>query len=481
MAENNTRRVRVGNLLLDPRNTRIPTAHQTNDQRALLHELVKHEDVATLAKSIAKLGLFPNERMVVMRERPRYVVLEGNRRLAAIKLLLTPELAQTPAQVRVYRKLGQTTNLASLMAIDVFVVTDRLEAAPIIAALHTKNPKRRWEAIQQARFYREMVEEGLTPAEVAERLAVTLGEVRNYLRSEKLYRLALTLDYPEGVREKLENRRFPLTTLDRFLESRIGQKFLGIKLDENLGFRGVVHPDRFKVILAKVVTDVATVKGLTRRINTEHDFETYVSKAGQDLPRTRVHGSFTPALLLGDEEPGEERTQDGKDPPRRRRRTRQSKSAVPTGFTCTTRQSKVRALFDELKNLDAGKQRNSSGVMLRVLLDVALWCFYKDKARNLETAVLDHFDRDGKRRARYPDWTPALRQLINYGVEKRVFPGMSADGYKSVRMLLARDHNWIATIDTLNEYTHNPQVQPTEAEIRTVWERAAPMLEIILN
>ena len=55
------------------------------------------------------------------------------------------------------------------MEIETVVAADRLEAAPIIAALHTKNPKRRWEAIQQARFYREMIEKGLTPAEVAER------------------------------------------------------------------------------------------------------------------------------------------------------------------------------------------------------------------------------------------------------------------------------------------------------------------------
>ena len=479
MAKNKTRRVKVGNLWLDPRNTRIPTAHQTDDQRALLHELVKHEDIATLAKSIAKLGLFPNELMVVMWKRPRYVVLEGNRRLAAIKLLLTPELAQKPAQVRVYRKLSQTTDLVSLMAIDVVVVTDRLEAAPIIATLHTKNPKRRWEAIQQARFYREMVEEGLTPAEVAERLAVTLGEVRNYLRSEQLYRVALTLEYSDEVREKLENRRFPLTTLDRFLESRIGQKFLGIKLDETLGFRGVVHPDRFRVVLAKVVTDVATVKGLTRRINNEHDFETYVSEVAQDLPKTRVRGSFIPALFMGEEGQIEDGNVDRKTPPKKRRRTRKSKSVVPIGFTCTTRQTKVRALFDELKKLDIKKQRNSSGVMLRVLLDVALWCFYK--AQNLETSVLDHCAKGGKFLARNPEWTPSLRQLISYGVEKHIFPGMPADGYKSVRKLLAQDHRSIATIDTLNEYTHNPQVQPTEEEIRAVWERAEPMLEIILN
>ena len=215
---------------------------------------------------------------------------------------------------------------------------------------------------------------------------------------------------------------------------------------------------------------MATVKGLTRQINTEDDFVTYVQRAERNLPRTNTRGSFTPAQFLGDSEPDEEKKEEDNAPSKQKRRTRRSKSVVPTGFTCTTPQPKVRALFDELKKLDAAKQRNSAGVMMRVLLDVALWCFYKNN--NLETRLLSHCDKDGKRRKRNRDWTPSLRQLISYGVDKRVFPGMPADGYKSLRTLLARDHNWIATIDTLNKYTHNPQVQPTEAEIRAVWERA---------
>lgn len=477
MTARTTTRVKVGNLLLDPRNTRLAMAYQTGDQRALLHELIKHEDVGSLAKSIAKLGLFPHERLVVMREGVRYVVLEGNRRLAAIKLLLTPELAQTPAQVRMYRKLAQSTDVAPLTTIDAVVVADRLAAAPIIAKLHTQNPKRPWKALQQARYYRELLEEGLTTAEVAALLAVTLGEVRSYLRTESIYRVALTLDLPDPVRQKLESRSFPLTTLDRFVESSTGQKFLGIRLDADHGFRGVVHPDRFGVVLSKVVTDVATVKGLTRQINTEVDFGSYVEEAKAELPSTRIRGSFTPAHLLGDGQPSEEI--EHATPSVTKRRTRRSRSAVPTGFTCTTGHSKVRALFDELKTLDAAKQPNSSGVMIRVLLDVALWCFYKDNS--LETSLLDHYDKDGKRRKHDREWTPSLRQLIKYGVDKRVFSGMTADGYKALRTLLARDHNWIATIDTLNGYTHNPQVQPTEAEIRAVWERAEPMLKIILK
>lgn len=477
MSNRKTTSVKVGNLLLDPRNTRIPALHQTDDQRALLHELVEHEDVAALARSIARLGLFPNERMVVMRERRSYLVLEGNRRLAVLKLLLNPELAQTDAQVRSYRKLARTTDLVSLTTVDVVIVANRLEAAPIIAAVHTKNPKRRWQAVQQAQFYRDMVDDGLTPAEVAQKIGVTVGEVRSYLRSEKLYRIAQTLDLSDTVREKLASRRFPLTTLDRFLESKTGQAFLGIRLDDDHDFRGVAHPDRFRAVLAKVISDVASVRGLTRRINKEADFKKYVTEAAEALPKTRVRGKFTPALFLGGGEQPDETKKDEK--PKKKRRTRQSKSVIPTGFTCTIQQPKVRALFDELKKLDVAKQRNSSGVMLRVLLDVALWCFFK--AKKLDGAVLDHYDKDRKRRGRNPGWTPSLRELISYGVEKRIFPGMSADGYKSLRSLLARDHISVATIDTLNEYTHNPQVQPTEPEIRAVWDRAQPMLEIILN
>ena len=133
-----TKTAKVGNLLLDPRNTRIPTADQTDDQRALLHYLVAHEDVWGLAKSIVSLGLFPNERMVVMPYGRDYLVLEGNRRLAAIKLLLNPELAQTSSTVGNYRRLARNIDLTPLVSIDVFVVENRIAAARILAALHTK-------------------------------------------------------------------------------------------------------------------------------------------------------------------------------------------------------------------------------------------------------------------------------------------------------------------------------------------------------
>ena len=289
-----------------------------------------------------------------------------------------------------------------------------------------------------------------------------------------VYRIAQTLDLLRDVRQRLKSRTFSFTTLERFLERTAGQQFLGIKPNNTHGFRGVVHPDRFRAVLAKIVTDITTQPGLTRHINKDPDMRAYIQKAEQDVPRTKKRGSFTPDFFLGGK-PRSEPPVPPKPKPKRRRST----SVIPRDFECHVHEPKVNALLGELKNINVRTQRNSSGVMLRVLLDVALWCFYKRTGS--DTAVINHYDEKRKNRRRNSKWTPSLRELLSYGIDDTIFPGMSADEYKSLRTLLAKDANWIATIDILNEYTHNPQVQPTEQEVLTVWERIEPLLKIILK
>lgn len=472
--------IKAGSLLLDPNNARIPADRRSNDQRQLLHELLKHEDVKSLASSITKLGLFPNERLVVVPSGRRYTVLEGNRRLAAIKFLLSPELAPTDPLVRYFRKLSAKADLLAIGKIEVVVVESRIAAAPIIAALHTRDAKKRWSSLQQARFYRELVDEGQMPSEVAESVGVTLGQVSSYLRAEKLYRLALTLEYDDHVRRKLEDSKYPLTTLERFLESKVGRKFLGIELDEKRGFRGVVHPERFKAVLARVAQDVAMKPGFTRDINDEAGFKSYVDKANPTIATTRMRGKFDPATLLGEKPPEEVPgdTQDG-ETKSKPRAVKPSPSVIPRGFTCTSKHDRVRAIFNEIKSMKIVQQRNSTGVMLRVLLDIALWDFLQIKGHL--KAACDHCDPTGKRRKHNADWSPPLRNLISFAVEKRIFPGMTAAGYKSVRSLASRDSEYFITIEGFNSFTHNPNVTPTEGDLRALWQRAEPMLEIILR
>src|SRR5438105_4802203 len=80
-------------LRLDGLNPRIPPATTIPSELDLICELLIHEEVFGLARSIALSGYFPSEPMISVLEERRLVVVEGNRRLAACKLLLKPELA----------------------------------------------------------------------------------------------------------------------------------------------------------------------------------------------------------------------------------------------------------------------------------------------------------------------------------------------------------------------------------------------------
>ena len=81
------------NLQLDPKNPRIPHSGEDLSQPELIADLVENEKVYDLAKSIADNGYYPIEALIIVQENKEKLVLEGNRRLAALKLLISPEAA----------------------------------------------------------------------------------------------------------------------------------------------------------------------------------------------------------------------------------------------------------------------------------------------------------------------------------------------------------------------------------------------------
>jgi hypothetical protein len=319
---------------------------------------------------------------------------------------------------------------------------------------------------------------GQTPEYVAEITDETLSHVKGLLRTEKLYRMALTLDYSEHVREKIQDPKFSLTTLERFIESTYGRNLLGIKLDDKLGFVGKVHLDKFKAVLREVAKDVATKRGLTRDINDKDGWEIYTSKVEKRVPKTLKRGSFKPSDILPDEDSEPEPEKQPAKPPARRAR-KKPPGIIPAGFTCTCKNDKIRAIFNELKLLKIDSHSNSTGVMLRVLLDIALWTYIENIG--MAKKACDFADRKGRQRRNNSEWTPPLKKLITFAVKNRIFQGMPANGYKALQTLAAGDVEYFITIEGFNAFTHNPFVTPTEADLRSLWSRAEPMLEIILR
>ena len=89
-------RMDVSELAFDVRNPRLPEFDLTDatPEEEVVRLLWEAMDVRELVMSIAASGFFPHEPLIVAREDGKNVVIEGNRRLAAVKLLLYPRLAE---------------------------------------------------------------------------------------------------------------------------------------------------------------------------------------------------------------------------------------------------------------------------------------------------------------------------------------------------------------------------------------------------
>lgn len=84
--------LQVDELYLDARNPRIQQVGENLDQEHILKILWEEYSVDEVALSIAQNGFFPHEPLFVAEEDGKLIVIEGNRRLAAVRLLREPQL-----------------------------------------------------------------------------------------------------------------------------------------------------------------------------------------------------------------------------------------------------------------------------------------------------------------------------------------------------------------------------------------------------
>lgn len=84
-------------LYFDPENPRLPTTVNGENEGQVLEWMLKDASIIELMGSIGKHGYFNGEPLLIVpgKENPhsKYHVVEGNRRLAAVKFLLNPSLA----------------------------------------------------------------------------------------------------------------------------------------------------------------------------------------------------------------------------------------------------------------------------------------------------------------------------------------------------------------------------------------------------
>ncbi len=143
----NVRDVTVESLKLDPKNPRLPERVRGKSQSEILDYLFRHAVLEELAESYMDHGYFRNEPLIVIEDGELgNVVIEGNRRLAALKILRgVPEADELEFTIEALsEKVGQ------LKEIPCYFVPSREEVSAYIGFRHIGGIKT-WEPEAKAR------------------------------------------------------------------------------------------------------------------------------------------------------------------------------------------------------------------------------------------------------------------------------------------------------------------------------------------
>lgn len=240
-------------LQLDPQNPRIEV-EKTATQEHIRLKLLELEDVLDLARGIERnKGLFYGERIIVVEEEGKVVVLEGNRRVAACQMLLSPSLVPTNFKSRFPKASEQTK--AAIRAIPADVSPSRAIAEPILTKRHTEQSAKPWSPVAKMRRAVRLLDNHSVD-EVAQLLGTSIGQVRKLVRPYRLLKLALDLTvWTPDERRVLEDEKLKTNPYTRLFTLAATKEALRAHFDEDQNIVSGLTPEKFRSELERIARD----------------------------------------------------------------------------------------------------------------------------------------------------------------------------------------------------------------------------------
>ncbi len=443
--------VKITNLVLDSENPRLPEGDRS--QAETIHAMLRAEGPKTLAlaKSIAEEGLSPMDRLLVTpvpNDAKRFIVLEGNRRVTALKVLAEPAIAEaalTSPQIRNVRKWSATYRARGEIETAPCVVFDtREEANPWIVRRHRGDQGGvgvvRWGATESARF--DARRSGKRSPELQ---VLDFVSERGRLDAE--------------TREKLRN--VSITNLKRLIRDKHVRDSLGITFGKDGGVARLFPEGEVLKGLLRVVRDLAYNKVKVADIYTAAERKKYLGRF-----KTSERPSAAKALpaqqpLMGDGT-GNGASGDGARAGTRTPRPRST--LISSTCMCEVKGAKLRNIYSELRRLKLEEYPNAISVLLRVFLELSV------------DDVIEKASLMGDMQAKGSKLRDKITKVANHLASKGSLTERQAKAAKKE----ATDQHLIGgNVTTLHEYVHNKEFAASPTDLRTAWDNLQPLFEAI--
>lgn len=443
-----TEKVRVTDLFLDPKNIRIQEVEKPS-QAALISDLFVNEDAMQILRSVASYGFFPDEKLVGVKTGSKITVIDGNRRVAALKMMVRPSILPTK-EVEVKAILRDVTGFPS--KVDVVIAPDRNAVRRLLASKHTQNTRKAWSTLRQAYFYRAELERGRTVKQL--RKDYPGANIDKFLKYINIHRIAKSITYDdEQITKKVHNERsFPATTMARLYEDKQVREFLGFDFDADGEVRIKIAKREFEKGFKRIVQDVVDKVVDSRKLNKEADRLKYL----KSIPKEHVPKRSKRAKEITSKNFTE------KSPVVTSRRTK----LAPKDILMTLPAAGVKRMLIELQGINYRKFPNASHDLLRSFLE----CSLKRYLSHCQVVVKP----DGR-----------SRFIMLDAVLKKFKAEMDRIGNKELSQVTQR----IRTDDTMGSYSaqflnatnHNPSVFAKAEDVEIAWDMMESLFRFVLD
>ena len=466
---------------LDPKNVRLETT-STQVEADIMEDLFANENVLDLVEGIAKIGYLTHEVPIVVRRRGKFVVVEGNRRVAALKAIQNPMLVPE-YQGRIASLTKTISDKDALARITVKVAPDQPQADQLIAALHTSNQRRAWTPARQAAFFQAQIEAGRTYKQLIARYPMI--DVRRFVFRSHMVNLFKTVRYKDpGLVDFLKSKSWQkgLSTLARIFESKDFQEITGFGMEGGVLTR-TISDKTFADMATLILSDMKAGSLNTRDLNSTQsprflrlmaDLRKIAGKsAGTDNPtKTQEPPPSTAPQPVAPPTPSggaSSRAPDGPRPTPTPTR-KQKVQWLDMGHLKVSNKYPVavRLHFEELSTTDIQKFPNSAFLMLRALLEKSVKAFAEIKEQEIKKSANEHG---------YVYLSHALKWLLGY---------VKANGEKALIQPIESVRsgqlvNYTASKDSLDAINHNHHFRVDPDEVVNMWNSIDPLMRYVMK
>ena len=510
----------VASLLCDPANPRL--GEDVENHREALRSIWRNNtnQILNLAEDIAKHGLIPFMNLFVAShtDEEMFVVLEGNRRTAAIKALQSPEIVDDLLTPKQRTRLKNATKLPNVPGEANCAVAEDDESVNMwIERRHSGQLEGRglipWGPLQLARFRSR-----------------TLGE-----QHPTLMVMDFVIEHGDLEKSVVDglDASFNFTNFERFVDSVLARRFMGLDFDrDDQGKRQIklLGPeDEVVRIWEKVFRLVETKKLNVSEIKTVEQQLQYLRNLGDDLlpDPTKMESDYKTVLGEvdaklglggsqndsggdgtgkdgdagsddGDEDEGTgagagsggtssdgaKSTGDGKgsgDASGSKGKSGSGASGgkgtasrtklIPADCNLDVRPPRVWEVYHELQKLPVKLYRNSTAVLLRVFVELSLDMLNEEE---------DDLYTPPKPQASWKKMP--LEKKVKRAIDWLEAQGhLTSDGAKAARKAFDSQVLKESSITVLNSFVHNKNMFPDADGLKTAWDNIQPFMVALWN